>query len=126
MVGLWHFSLNGLIPFVVCFFFYLLHMCGAGDIKLFSIISSYYDFKFCFRVMLLSLLFGAVFSVVKMIQRKNFICRFRYFSKYIKNLTAGKRPAPYYDLDKNGDEGVIPFTICISIAFIICMRGSFL
>lgn len=125
MVGLWYFTLNGLIPFVVCFFFYLFHLCGAGDIKLFSIISSYYDFKFCFRVMIVSLLFGAVFSVVKMIRRKNFICRFRYFSKYMKNLAAGRKPVPYYDLNTNGDEGVIPFTICISMAFIICMWNRF-
>ncbi|MCM1244554.1 MAG: hypothetical protein NC293_02790 [Roseburia sp.] len=59
--------------------------------------------------------------MIKMIRRKNFIYRFRYFSEYMKNLAAGNKPAPYYDLDTGGDGGVIPFTICISMAFIICM-----
>ena len=119
--GIWYFSLNGLIPFVVCFIFYLLHMFGAGDIKLFSIISSYYNFRFCFRVMILSLVIGALLSIFKMIQKKNFICRFRYFSDYMKQLSAGKMPGPYYERKESGDEGIIPFTICISLAVIICM-----
>lgn len=124
--GLWYFALNCLIPFVVCFIFYLLHMFGAGDIKLFSIISSYYGFKFCFRVMIVSLFIGALLSIFKMIQEKNFIHRFRYFSEYLKKLTAGRKPVPYYDLKTYGDEGVIPFTICISLAAIICMRDGIL
>lgn len=123
-LGVWYFSLNGLIPFVVCFIFYLLHMLGAADIKLFSIISSYTDFRFCFRVMILSLAIGAVFSIIKMIQQKNFIHRFRYFSNYVKNLTTRRIPAPYYDRKVSGDEGIIPFTICISLAVIICLTNA--
>lgn len=124
--GLWYFSLNCLIPFVVCFIFYVLHMFGAGDIKLFSIISSYYNVQFCFRVMVLSLAIGAFLSMIKIIQKRNFIHRFRYFSDYMKSLSAGKIPSPYYDRKVSGDEGIIPFTICISMAAIICMGIEFM
>lgn len=120
--GLWYVLLNGLIPFVVCFIFYRLHMFGAGDIKLFSVISSYYHVIFCFRVMVVSLFIGALFSLFKMIQKRNFIRRFRHFSTYVKQLVAGQRPGPYYDRNTCGDEGIIPFTICISLAAIIFMR----
>ena len=123
MTGLWHFAWNGLIPIVVCFIFYLLHMFGAGDIKLFSIIYSYYTIQFGVKVMIVSLLIGALFSVTKMFLQKSFIRRFRHFSEYIKNLAAGKAGAAYYDLKKCGDEGVIPFTICITLAVIICIGG---
>lgn len=124
--GIGYFFLNCLIPFVVCFIFYLFHMFGAADIKLFSIISSYFNFKFCFRVMIVSLIIGAIFSIIKMFQKRNFIRRFRHFSEYIKSLAAGSRPGIYYDLKKSGDEGIIPFTICISLAVIICMEIRFI
>lgn len=98
-------------------------MFGAGDIKLFSIIYSYYTIQFGVKVMIVSLLIGALFSVTKMFLQKSFIRRFRHFSEYIKNLAAGKAGAAYYDLKKCGDEGVIPFTICITLAVIICIGG---
>lgn len=122
MVGLWQFAWNGLIPIVVCFIFYLLHFFGAGDIKLFSIISSFYNFRFCFRVMIFSLFIGALFSIIKMIHKKNFIDRFYYFIKYVDNIRAGKMPKVYYDHKVCGDDGVIPFTICISAAVILCLK----
>lgn len=119
--GVLYFFVNSLVPFVVCFIFYLLRMLGAGDIKCFSIISSYYNFKCGIRVMIASLFIGAVFSLVKMILQKSFIRRFRHFSQYMKNSLAGQNNRVYYDFKKQGDEGVIPFTICISLAVIICM-----
>lgn len=122
MAGLWHFTWNGLIPIVVCFIFYLLHFFGAGDIKLFSIISSYFNFKFCFRVMIFSLVIGALFSIVKMIHKRNVYDRFQYFFKYVESIRAGKLPKVYYDRMVCGDDGVIPFTICISTAVILCLK----
>lgn len=116
-----YFFVNSLIPFVVCFIFYLFHMLGAGDIKCFSIISSYFNLKCGVKVMIVSLFIGAAFSLVKMILQKSFIRRFRHFSQYMKNSLAGQHDRVYYDLKKQGDEGVIPFTICISLAVIICM-----
>lgn len=121
--GVVYFLLGCFLPFFICFIFYLLHMFGAGDIKLFSIIYSYYTIQFGVRVMIISLLIGALFSVTKMFLQKSFIRRFRHFSKYIKNLAAGRAGAAYYDLKKCGDEGVIPFTICITLAVIICIGG---
>lgn len=120
-IGVLHFSINAIIPFVVCFIFYLLHLFGAGDIKLFSIISSFYNFKFCLFVMTVALVIGAVFSIIKMIHKRNFLDRFRYFSEYVKKVMNGNRPCAYYDRDTCGDDGIIPFTICISAAVIICL-----
>lgn len=122
MAGWWHFTWNGLIPIVVCFIFYLLHFFGAGDIKLFSIISSYYNYKFCFRVMIFSLVIGALFSIIKMIHTKNFFNRFQYFFKYVEQIKTGKWPEVYYDRKMCGDDGIIPFTICISVAVILCLK----
>ena len=119
--GAGYFAWHCLIPFVVCFIFYLLHMLGAGDIKLFSVISSYYSFNFCVQVMIVSLLIGALFSVVKMLQKKCMIRRFRKFFSYVRDAMAERKFQPYYDWDREGDEGVIPFTVCISLAVILCL-----
>lgn len=73
--------------------------------------------------MFVSLLAGALFSVVKMICQRNIFRRFRHFSHYVKDLAAGEAVRAYYDFKKCGDEGVIPYTICITLAVIICMGG---
>lgn len=115
--------LKGLIPILLCLFFYGLRMFGAADIKLFSIISSYFNIIFCLRVMALSVMIGAFFSIVKMIYNRNFFIRFRYFAEYIKAIMVTKRPLRYYDRKRQGEEGVIPFVVCISLAVVICMGG---
>lgn len=123
ILGIGSFSLKCLFPFVVCFIFYLFHVLGAGDIKIFSIICSYFNVEYCVRIMAVSLLIGALLSLFKMILQKSFIRRFRHFSMYVRNLMSGGPIRAYYDLKTCGDEGVIPFTICITLAVIICTTG---
>ncbi len=119
-MGFWYFSFRSILPFVVCFFFYLFRIIGAGDIKLFSIISSYFNFKLCVQVMIVSVVIGAIFSLAKMLYQRSFMGRFQYFWQYMRELAAEKKWKPYYDLNIQGEEGVIPFTICISLATIMC------
>ncbi len=122
-LGVVYWLLKSLFPILLCLFFYLLRMIGAADIKLFSIVSSYFNIVFCLRVMVLSVIIGALFSIVKIFCKGNFLDRFRYFAEYIKAVVATKRPLKYYDQNRHGDEGIIPFTICISLAVVICMGG---
>lgn len=126
LYGIWgpvYGLLKGFLPILLCLFFYALRMIGAADIKLFSIISSYYSIIFCLRVMAISVIIGALFSIVKMIQSHNLLDRFRYFAEYIRILKAVRQPLKYYDREKQGEEGIIPFTPCILLAVVICMGG---
>ncbi len=121
--GIGYALLKSLFPILLCLLFYKLRMIGAADIKLFSIISSYYSIVFCLRVMVVSVMIGAFFSIVKMIVYRNFFNRFRYFAEYIKAIVITKQPLKYYDRKQQGEDGIIPFTICISLAVVICMGG---
>ena len=47
---------------------------------------------------------------------KNFSSRFRHFFNYVMQIKEGKAIRPYYDLKKQGDDGVIPFTIAITMS----------
>ncbi len=122
-MGLVYGLCKALIPIFVCFLLFRFRMLGAADIKLYSIICSYYNFVFCSRVMLTSVCIGAFFSIFKIIQQKNLRVRFRYFAEYIKGVAAGRRPAKYYDFNTQGESGVIPFTLCILLATVVCMSG---
>ncbi len=122
-MGAGYWLLKSIVPIVVCFIFYLLRVIGAADIKLFSIISSYYSISFCFHVMILSLAVGAFFATAKMFLNHSFFVRLRYFAEYIKIVIAERRLIKYYDKNVCGKDEVIPFTICISLAVIICMGG---
>lgn len=123
MAGIGTFFLNLCIPLVVCLFFYCLRMLGAGDIKLYSLISSYYGFHFCGRVMLISLFLGAILSICKMIHEKNGIQRFQYFFQYVRKVMVVKKRIPYYDRKNQGEDAIIPFSLCISLAAILCRGG---
>lgn len=118
--GVIYFSVGCIIPLIVCSFFYLLRMLGAADIKLISIISSYYSLVFSARVMFYALLAGALFSTLKILRKRNLFRRFLYFSSYIKQVYREKRLIPYYASANWEKEAVIPFpsAFCLGTAFV--------
>ncbi len=122
-IGVVYGLLKSLFPILLCLLFYVLRMIGAADIKLFSIVSSYFSIVFCLRVMVLAVMIGGFFSIVKIICNRNLLIRFHYFTEYIKAIMVAKRPLKYYDRSRHGDGGIIPFTVCISLSVIICMGG---
>ena len=119
--GVIYFSVGCIIPLIVCSFFYLLRMLGAADIKLISIISSYYSLVFSARVMFYALLAGALFSTLKILRKRNLFRRFLYFSSYIKQVYREKRLIPYYASANWEKEAVIPFSVCILFGYCICL-----
>ena len=63
--------LNISFPVIILYFLYLLGVLGAGDIKLFSVIGGFTNFKMLMNCMLASFVAGAVISVVKMLYHRN-------------------------------------------------------
>ena len=59
---------------------------------------------------------GAIMALFKMIWRKNMFRRFRYLFQFIKSDKKTRNKNPYYDMRRDGEDGVIPFCIAISIA----------
>jgi len=109
------------IPFILCYLLYRCRMLGASDVKMFSVIGSFVDLRLLYSIMVVSLVLGAAMAIGKMIIRRNFIRRFRQLFNYAYNCILEKRLKPYYDREAEGKDGIIPFTIAISFATILCV-----
>lgn len=118
-IGLYFWSLGIIIPFFISYFFYRCHMLGASDSKLFSVVGSFLGLTAVLRIMFYSLLAGAAMAAVKMILCHNGSDRFRHFFQYFLQGIDYQRQNPYYDKRRDGEEGIIPFSIAISAAVLL-------
>lgn len=127
-----HFEVQGLsgtlpwlagivIPFILCYVLFFCHMLGAGDSKFFSVIGSFVGVSMIWKIMLVSLCFGAVMAVAKMVYCRNGVRRFQKLLYYTGHCVRTRQLLPYYDKETEGDDGVIPFSIAISVATIWCV-----
>ncbi len=107
--------IGGLVPFLLCFILYLIGVFGASDVKLFSVVGSFYSLKTGMMVIVVSLFVGAAFSAVKMFQMKNARQRFIYLYNYLIRLAAEKKIIAY----EKDESGMIPFAVCIFAAVLL-------
>lgn len=96
-------------------------MLGAADSKLFSVIGSFVGVTVVLKIMFVSLVTGAVLAFGKMILRRNFRERFIKLFRYTLTCLQNKRIEVYYDREKEGEDGIIPFTVAITLAVILCV-----
>jgi len=122
-------SLSGIfLPILLLFILFLFKVLGAGDIKLFSVVGSFYGASFVFQTIIIAFLLGGVMSVIHLIKSKQVIYRLRFLAEYIQTYSRnanclkekGKKQVviPYYDIKKDGYGGTIHFSIAILGAFI--------
>lgn len=125
ITGLLPWFLGIILPFFICYFLYRCHMLGASDSKLFSVVGSFMGYRAVLWIMLYSLFTGAFLAVGKILLYRNGRSRFRYFFSYISQDRYNRKQNPYYDRKRDGDEGVIPFSIAISTAVLwfLCTNG---
>lgn len=121
LTGIYPWLTGIIIPFILCYFFYRCRMLGASDSKMFSVVGSFVGIRLVLKIMVVSLFIGAVMAVVKMIIRNNFTRRFRQLSNYVIRCMKEKRITAYYDRNCEGEDGIIPFTVAISLAVLICV-----
>lgn len=121
LTGMAPWLLGTIVPVIVCYILYRCRMLGASDIKLFSVIGSFVGLRLLCSIMVTSLFFGAAMAAVKMIYRKNIVCRFRQLSNYAVRFMRTRQLKPYYDRKKDGEDGIIPFTVAISLAALYCL-----
>lgn len=76
-------SLNVLISFIILFPLYLIKALGAGDIKLFIVLASYYGFRSILVIVFCSLFISAIYGLLKkifliLIKKKKGLCRLHF------------------------------------------------
>lgn len=110
------------IPVLVFYLLFLMHALGAGDIKLFSVISSCIGLEGLVKVVVFSFLVGAVFAVCILIRNKNLYSRIEYFSGYVRTALLTKSISKY-DYVSDGKRNFIHFSIPVFIGFIMYLGG---
>lgn len=121
LIGVYPWFVGTIVPFFLTYFFYRLRMIGASDVKVFCVVGSFVGIEACLKIMFVSIFTGAVLAIFKVAGKKNLRYRFSYFLQYIYQWKQNKKTYPYYDRAKDGDDGIIPFTVAITAAAIICL-----
>lgn len=67
ITGMLHFLLNISIPVILLFLLYHMHVIGAGDIKLISVVSSFFSWNQTAALVMVAFFTAAVFGLLKKI-----------------------------------------------------------
>lgn len=109
------------VPILIFYLLFLMHAFGAGDIKLFSVVSSCIGLAGFREVVIYSFLAGALFSLIVLIRNKNLYARLAYFSYYVRTALVTKSITKY-DYESDGKQNFIHFStgILIGYGFYLC------
>lgn len=96
-------------PVILFYLLFLMHALGAGDIKLFSMIGSFLSFKGLCRCIGYAFLFGAVWSLCRLLRKKKLQKNLVAFWWYLKGVIQRKQVTCY------GESRAMQELICFSI-----------
>ncbi len=122
----WQYQVKGIVTFIVqvsvpiilLYLLFLMRALGAGDIKLFSVISGIWNLKIAFITMGAAFFVAAVLSLWKLICQKNLFARLRVCGEYLHQvMVTGK--ITKYPRESKGKQNIIHFSVAILIGFFI-------
>jgi Flp pilus assembly protein, protease CpaA len=87
------------------FFIFSVHMAGAGDIKLCSVIGGMQGLLSCMDILVVSAILAGGFSLFKLIRKRMLTERFLYAWLYFTAGRAGRKP--YYEKSRDGTDCTI-------------------
>lgn len=93
--GLYSFMLGLLIPFFFFFILYRMHVIGAGDTKLFSVIGSYWGLRESIPVFFVILVCGAFYSLGVLLYHRQFRKRVKHLFNHIRSDLLMRTISPY-------------------------------
>lgn len=102
-------------PVIILYLLFLAGALGAGDIKLFSLIGGFVSFKELTGCILFAFLFGAGFSILKMLFSGTFFSSLKSVGCYLVQICCGKIETY---VSPHGDNAKIHFSIAILFGFV--------
>lgn len=117
MIGIVEVLFLSSFPVIVLYLLFLIGVLGAGDIKLFSLIGSFLNFKQLVMCMVYAFVTAAIFSLGKLLLHGNFKTGLHNGMMYLFRLSKGEKEA-YQSEDKK------EHTICFSIPVLIGLLAS--
>lgn len=89
-------------PVILLYLLFLAGALGAGDIKLFSLIGGFINFKELMWCIGFAFIFAAIFSFVKMMYHGTFLLSIKHVCRYISGVLQGNRESYQPFSMKNG------------------------
>jgi prepilin peptidase CpaA len=108
------------LPVILLYLMFLVRALGAGDIKLFSVVGSIWNFRVLFSCLLCSFTIGAIMSLYKLLRNKNLLTRLNYFCEYMRDVFITRTILPY-ERQSDGKQNLIHFSIPILFGFFIAL-----
>lgn len=108
--------IRALWPVLALFILYISKALGAGDIKLFSVISIFCPTKFFVIFVLVSLICAALYGVIHLLIIGEFKMKILSISNYIMTCV-NTRKIEKYCITKSS---YFCFSICMMISFVLC------
>lgn len=104
-------------PVIMLYLLYLLGVLGAGDIKLFSIIGGFTNFRMLISCMLFSFLAAAVIAIGKMLYNRNLTASLVKAGMFFRGLK--QTGIVSYHKEWAEERNLIHFSVAILIGYII-------
>ncbi len=114
------------ILLIVCITFlpiYYIRAIGAGDIKLFAMISCFIGIRQGIHVIVVAFLIGGVFSIIKVLRQHIFRLQLQSLATYITQTYYLKKVVPY-DSISSQEKNVIHFSLPILLSTILIIGGE--
>ena len=108
---------NIIFPVIVLYLFYLMGALGAGDIKLFSLIGGFVNFKELVECICISIIIGAVAGLIKLLYSGIFLEQIKGGGQYFIGLLSGD----IHRYQAKSKENIIHFSLYITLG-LICVQ----
>ena len=118
-IGFLYFLGNFSFPILILIPLFLIHAFGAGDIKLFSVVSVFLDFHFTIYFMIVSFVIAAIFCCLKMLKNRNLLARLLYFTSYVREGLSTKVWPAYYTKEE-GKDNIVHFSVFMLLGYSLC------
>lgn len=113
---------NIIFPVIVLYLMFLMRCLGAGDIKLFSVIGAFINFKQLEACMAAAFVIAAVFALTKMLSRKNLFYRLFLLKCYVQETAQGIITPYHY----KSSEDLLHFSLPIALGLAVTqLAGCF-
>lgn len=111
-------------PVATLYILFFIRAMGAGDIKLFGVISGFLNTEMMISVLCVSFFIGAGFSCYRILKNKDIFYRLTRIAEYFRSCFVEGRILTYSTVDKENSK--LRFGICILGGFVCSYIGEIL
>ena len=107
---------NIFFPILLLFFFFLIRVIGAGDIKLFAVLAVFVGKDEVLRIMVLAFLVGGVYAFIKLSKKRALFWRMLEFRQYMRDCLLRRKLIAYTSYSQSD---VMCFSVTIFIGYAV-------